>query len=238
MKRLVTIASLLLIFTSSAFSIDMGDMQLKPVTAERVKYFPAPDDNRNYMFLQAIDGDSYIVIGDFSGLEKMIVLITDRGSDNTVDSVVEYFPLTKNYRVKKSSDSRFFTTDLAKLKKDIISGAIFRNNYTDDMKSADALELMLKKDDRLAVFEDVYGFNIKLMEIDETQRDQARFTYGRNAGGYYLQFRTEYCRKNFGTEVSPVLKYSVYCKDSNDPVVREYVESLFKIRAPRVVSVK
>lgn len=238
MKRFITITSLLLVLSSSAFSIDLGDLQQKPVTADRVKYFPMPEDNRNYMFLQAIDSDSYIVIGDFSGVEKMIILITDKGNDNTVDSVVEYFPLTKNYRGKKSSDSRFFTTDLAKLKGEIISGSIFKNNYTDEMKSSDALELMLKKSDNIAVFEDVYGFNIKLLEIDETSRYSAKFAYGKNAGGYYLQFRTDYYRKNFGTEIRPVLNYSVYCKDTNDPVVKEYVENLFKIRAPKVLSVK
>jgi len=238
MKRFFTFTFLMLILSSSAFSIALDDLQLKPVTADRVRYFPVPDDNKNYMFLQAIENDSYIVIGDFSGVEKVIVLITDKGNDNTVDSVVEYFPLNKNYRMKKSSDSKFFTTDLAKLKKQIISGSIYKNNYTDEMKSSDALEAMLKKDDKIAVFEDVYGFKIKLFEIDETNKYSAKFTYGKNAGGYYLQFRTEYYRKSHGTEIKPVLKYSVYCKDTNDPVVKEYVESLFKIRAPKVLSAK
>lgn len=238
MKRILTLALFMLILSSSAFSIALDDLQIKPVTADRVKYFPVPDDNKNYMFLQAIENDSYIVIGDFSGLEKVIILITDKGNDNTIDSVAEYFPQNRNYRIKKSSDSRFFTTDLAKLKKQIISGSIYKNNYTDEMKSSDALEAMLKKDDKMAVFEDVYGFNIKLFEIDETNKYSAKFTYGKNAGGYYLQFRTEYYRKNFGTEIKPVLKYSVYCRDTNDPVVKEYVEDLFKIRSPKVVSAK
>ncbi len=238
MKRIFTFAFLMLILSSSAFSIALDDLQIKPVTTDRVKYFPVPDDNKNYMFLQAIDNDSYIVIGDFSGLEKVIILITDKGNDNTVDSVTEYFPQNRNYRIKKSSDSKFFTTDLAKLKKQIISGSIYKNNYTDEMKSSDALEAMLKKDDKIAVFEDVYGFNIKLFEIDETNKYSAKFTYGKNAGGYYLQFRTEYYRRNYGTEIKPVLKYSVYCKDTNDPVVKEYVENLFKIRAPKVLSAK
>ncbi|HOP29222.1 MAG TPA: hypothetical protein P5120_05095 [Spirochaetota bacterium] len=238
MKRIFALTLLMLILSSSAFSIALDDLQIKPVTADRVKYFPVPDDNKNYMFLQAIDNDSYIVIGDFSGVDKVIVLIIDKGNDNTVDAVVEYFPLNKNYRMKKSSDSKFFTTDLAKLKKQIITGSIYKNNYTDEMKSSDALEAMLKRDDKIAVFEDVYGFNIKLFEIDETNKYSAKFAYGKNAGGYYLQFRTEYYRRNFGTEIKPVLKYSVYCKDTNDPVVKEYVESLFKIRAPKVLSAK
>jgi len=219
-------------------SIGLDDLQLNPVTIDRIKYFPVPADNRNYFFLQAIENDCFIVIGEFSGVDKRIILITDKNSDNTVDSVVEYYPLTKNYRILKKSESKFFTTDLAKLKKDIISGNIYKGNYTDDMKSIDALEAMLKKDDKIAISEDVYGVTVRLLEIDETQRPSAKFIYGKNAGGYFLQFRTEYYRKNFATEVNPILKFSVYCKDSNDAIVKESVENLFKIKAPKAVKEK
>ena len=238
MKRFFTFAILMLIMISPAFSAAPEDLQTKFVTTDRVKQFPVPDDNRNYMFFQSIGNDSCIVIGDFSGVDKMIVLITDKNSDNTVDSVVEYFPLSKNLRVKKTSESKFFTTDIAKLKRDIISGAAFRKNYTDEMKSTDALEHVLKTGDKSAVFEDVYGFNVKLMEVDETNKYEALFTYGKDAGGYYMQFKTEYCRKDYCTVKKPVLRYSVYCKDSNDPVVKEYIENLFKIRAPKGAAVK
>jgi len=238
MKRIFTITALLLLLSASAFATALEDLQVKPVTTDRVKYFPVPDDNRNYMFLQSIGDDTYIVIGDFSGLDKMIILITDKHSDNKVDSVVEYFPLTKNLRMRKASESKFFNTDLAKLKRDIISGNIFKKNYTDDMKSQDALESIIMKGESNAVFEDVYGFNVKLIEVDETNKFEALFTYGKNAGGYYLQFRTEYCRKDYCTIRKPILRYSVYCKDSKDPIVQEYVEKLFKIRTPKAATMK
>ena len=238
MKKILTATILILIFGSSAFSKALDDIQLKPVTYDRIKFFPVPEDNINYMFMQAIGDDCNIVIGDFSGVEKMIVLITDKNCDNKVDSVVEYFPLTKNFRIKKSSESKFFSTDLEKLKRDIITGAIYRRNYTDEMKSQDALESLIKKGDGNALYEDVYGFNVKLMEVDETNKYSALFSYGKNADGYYLQFRTEYCRKDYCTVKKPVLGYSVYCKDTNDPVVKEYVENLFRIRAPKSVSAK
>jgi len=238
MRKSLFFTILFFVLSSSAFSIALDDLQVNKVTAHRIKHFPVPDDNRNYMFFQSVGSDSCIVIGDFSGVQKMIVLINDKNSDNTIDSVVEYFPGTKKFRIRKTSDSKFFTDDIAKLKRDIISGTAFRKNYTDQMRSLDALENTLKKNDNTAVFEDVYGFNIKLMEIDETNKYEALFTYGRNAGGYYMQFKTEYYRKGYSTVTKPLLRYSVYCRDSSDPVVKEYIDSLFKIRAPRAVSMK
>ncbi|HOK02694.1 MAG TPA: hypothetical protein PKX79_08935 [Spirochaetota bacterium] len=235
MKKILFIIFLYILSISSLFAIGLEDLQIKPVTIDRLKYFPVPEDNKNYFFLQAIESDSFIVIGDFSGVDKRIILIEDKNSDNTVDSVVEYYPLTKNYRILKKSESKFFTTDLAKLKRDIITGNIYRGNYADDMKSIDALEAMLKKDDKIAISEDVYSVTVRLLEIDETKRPSAQFVYGKNAGGYFLQFKTDYYRKNFATEIKPILKFSVYCKDTNDSVVKESVENLFKIRAPRVI---
>ncbi len=238
MKKFLTLTALLLILTVPVFSSALDDLQMRPVTADRIKWFPVPQDNLNYMFLQSIGDDSYIVIGDFSGVAKIIVLITDNNNDNTIDSVVEYFPETKNFRVSKISESRFFTTDIAKLKKDIISGTIYNKNYTDEMKSNDTLESLLKRGNGNAVSEDVYGVNIKLFEVDEINKHSASFAYGKSAGGYYLQFKTEYYRKDFKTEKRPVLGYSVYCRDSNDPVVKEAVENLFKIKSPKVLSIK
>lgn len=238
MKRFFMLTSLLIILSSTAFTSTLEDLQIRPLTADRVKHFPVPQDNMNYMFLQSIGSDSFIVIGDFSGVEKLIVLITDKNNDNTVDSVVEYYPNQKNLRMSKTSVSKFFTSDIAKLKRDIISGAIYSKNFTDEMKSGNALESVLRKGDGSAISEDVYGFNVRLFEVDEMSNPSARFAFGKNAGGYYLQFKTEFYRKDFRTVKKPVLGYSVYCRDSNDPVVKESVENLFKIRAPKVLSVR
>ena len=59
MKRIITLAFLMLILGSSAFSIALDDLQIKPVTTDRVRYFPVPADNKNYMFLQAIENDDH-----------------------------------------------------------------------------------------------------------------------------------------------------------------------------------
>lgn len=238
MRYFYSAAILTMISISALFSAGFEDIQTKKVTPDRIKLFPVPADNKNYMFMQSIGNETSIVIGDFSGVEKKIIMITDRNNDNTIDSVIEYFPLTKDLRKKTDSQSRFFTTDIAKLKKDIIEGSIYKGNYTDDMKSLKTLEDILKDPDTNSLSAEVYGFNVRFYETDERQRYSALFSYGKNSSGYYLQFKTEYYRKDSNTEQKPVMKYSVYCKDTNDPAVKETVENLFKVKQPGVNSSK
>ena len=216
------------------FSTGLDDLQVNKLTVDRMKHFPVPKDNINYVFMQSIDGDTSIVIGDFSGLEKKIVMIVDQKGDNTIDAVFEYFPFTKDLRKRSDSQSRFFTNDIAKLKKDIIEGSVYKGNYTDNMKSLRLLESILNNPGANTLYPNVYGFNVKFLETDETHKHSALFSYGKNAGGYYLQFKTEYYRKDFNTVQNPVLKFSVYCRNSNDPVVKETVENLFKVKQPDV----
>lgn len=231
-KTFFTAIAALMVIASSLLYAGIDDLQTKKLTQDRVTYFPVPNDNINYIFMQSIGNDTSIVIGDFTGVDKMIVMITDKNNDNTIDSVIEYLPESKDLRKKKDSQSRFFTKDIAKLKKDIIEGTVFQGNYTDDMKSLKILEKVLANSDSNSVYPDVYGFNVKLFEVDERKKNSALFSYGKNAGGYYLQFQTIYYRKDYKTEKKPMLKYSVFCKDTNDPVVKETVENLFKVKQP------
>lgn len=235
-RKSLSAAAALILFVFPVFSNVQDDLQINKITPDRITLFPVPADNKNYLFMQSIENETSIVIGDFSGLDKKIVLITDRNNDNTIDSVIEYFPLTKDLRKKNDSQSRFFNRDIAKLKKDIIEGSVYKGNYTDSMKSLKTLESVLSNPDTNTLNSDIYGFNVRFFEADERQRNSALFRYGKNAEGYYLQFKTEYYRKDFRTIQKPVLKYSVFCKNTNDPVVKETVENLFKVRQPGVNS--
>ena len=238
-QRYLYLSALLVIaLLSPVFSTGIDDLQTKKLTVDRMKYFPVTPDNKNYVFLQAIENDTAIVIGDFSGLEKKIIMILDKNSDNTIDSVIEYYPLTRDLKIKSDSQSKFFSKDIAKLKKDIIEGSIYKGNYTDNMISLKTLESVLNNPDTRSLYPDVYGFSVKYYEIDEMKKNSALFQYGKAAAGYYLQFKTEYIRKDHATVQKPVLSWSVYCRDSKDIVVKETVENLFKIRQPGVTSAK
>jgi len=237
-RHLFLSAILTVILMAPVFSVGLDDLLTKKLTIDRIKYFPVTQDNINYIFLQSIENDSVIVIGDFSGLEKKIVMIIDKNSDNTIDAVLEYYPLTRDLKRRTESKSKFFNSDIAKLKKDIIEGTVYKGNYTDNMKSLKTLESILNNPDTRSLYADVYGFNIKFYEVDELKKNSALFSYGKASAGYFLQFKTEYYRKDYKTEQKPVLRYSVFCKDTNDPVVKDTVENLFKIRQPGVNSAK
>lgn len=226
---------LLLLFVITPLMSDldaMDDLQTRKITRDRLVHFPVPSDNSNYFFLQVIENQTAVVIGDFSGVQKMIVLIIDKNNDNVVDMVYEYYPLTKDMRKRTDSDSKFFTTDLAKLKKDIIAGTVYRNNFIDDMKSLDSLNNILKAGDSKSISSDIYGFSVRLFELEDRNNYSAMFVYGKNSRGYYLQFRTNFARKSSNTVQKPILNYSVFCKDTNDSVIKETVDELFKIRQP------
>lgn len=237
MKQII-LATIIAIFSVTAvFPSLLDDLQVKPINRDRLKLFPEPGDARNYFFLQSIGDRTRIVIGDFTRTEKKIILINLKSDYNTIDSVIEYYPQKKSLRTRMESESKFFTTDVAKLKRDIISGAVFKNNNTDLMKSYDVLESVFKKNESENVLPETYGFNVKFSETDTT-KPAAMFSFGKRIDGYYLIFKTEYYRVNVVTETIPVLRYSVYCRDTHDPVIQETVENLFKIRAPLAESIK
>ena len=54
------------------------------------------------------------------------------------------------------------------------------------------------------------------------------FYFGIGKGLYSLQFRTLYY-KSGGVKMEPPIQYSVYCRESADPVVKEYVEMLLRL---------
>ena len=170
MKKTLTFILFVFILYSSGLTQSHDDLQLKRIDNYRLKLFPVPDDGRNYFFLLSVDDITQIVIGDFMQGEKRIILI-NLGSDyNTIKSVTEYYPRSRKLITRKDSTSKFFTTDVSRLKKEIISGTIFKNNSADDMKSFNELESVFRENDAGRVFPNVYGYNVKLTEIDELNR--------------------------------------------------------------------
>ena len=231
MKNFVIVLLFLLAGGTLLYSQHYDDLQEKPINNDRLKLFPNPVEGKNYFFLQSINDKTQIVIGDFTQVDKKIILINLDSDYTTIKSVVEYLPVKKELRVRKESESKFFTTDIVKLKRDIITGAIFKGNNAEDMRSYPQLETVFKLNDTSRIYPEVYGFSVKFTE-PESSKLSAMYTFGNSVKGYYMQFKTAYYRENPVTERIPVLKYSVYSKNTHDPVIQEYVEELFKIRKP------
>lgn len=237
MKNTLIAFLLSLIMCPVVFAQQYDDLQERTLDTERLKLLPI--QGKNYFFLQSVDDKTQIVIGDLTAFPKRIILIQLKEDYTTIRSVAEYLPERKELRVGMESDSKLFTKDIVKLKRDIITGAIYKGNYTNKMKSYGELESVFKQNDSSKIFAEVYGFSVKLAEVDESNKIMAIYTFGNHIVlGYYLQFKTFYFRENPISERFPKLKYSVYSKNTHDPIIQEYVEALFKIRKPASSYVK
>lgn len=225
MKKIIR--GLIVAFAVTIFSgVVQADSYFNDVISpEKLRFLPIPADFRNYFFFQSIDDNSYIIIGDFTAADKIITQIIDKGSANQIDKVLDYYPDSGKTRTSKKSASLFFKDNIDELKKEIISGKIFRDNYTYKMKSLDTL--MYKIKDRSDIFQHEHGYTVKFYDPDAPTTIMSEFFFGKKHGRYDLIFRTNYY-KLFNSKITPPLIYSVFCRNSKDPVVAEIVESLLK----------
>jgi len=202
-----------------------GFMATEPFTKARMQFLPVPGDFRNYFVVQSIDDNTNILIGDFVGSDKMFSLVMDDGSDGKIDRVIEYFPDSKKFLQPARPTTKFFT-NLNDFKREVIEGSIFKNNYTYKMSSLDLLKSRIEKG--RDIFRADYNYNVKIYDPDRPSTVMSEFFFGKKLGRYDLIFATYYY-KIFYTQISPVVSYSVYCRNSKDPVVAEIVESLIKM---------
>jgi len=209
-----------------AVSALAGIYYTEEISKEKLMLFPVPADFRNYFFLQSVDGNTSIIIGDFTGEEQLITHIFDKGSKNEIIRIFDYYPETKKIKTPLLSESRFFTSKIKDLKRSIITGDIFRKNYSYRMKSLETLMYKLK--DGSDIYKHIYGYSVKFYDPDAPTTIMSEFFFGKQYGKYDLIFKTNYY-KIFKQKIEPVLLYSVYCKASSDPVVGEVVESLLKM---------
>jgi hypothetical protein len=196
------------------------------ITEDTLKFITPPNDFRNYFMLQSIDDTTVILVGNFVGAEKIITLITDKGSDNTIDSIVDYYPDSKKYQRGKTSVSQLVKTDIAEFKKDIIEGVVFDKNYSYQMKSLKTVKSKLIKGKD--IFNSDAGFLIIAYDPEKTSTPMNKFYFKIKDNRYDLMFQTIYY-KLYNTNIQPPVSFSVYCKDSKDPVVGEYVKELLKL---------
>ena len=195
------------------------------LTPAKMKLLPVPADFRNYFLLQSIDNTTNILLGNFVGAEKVFCLIIDKGSDGKVDKIVEYYPDSGKYLYPAKPSSEFYT-DLESVKDQIVKGEIFKNNYAYQMRSLNSVTRLIAEGKN--IYKTKYGFSIRFFDPDEPTTIMNEFYFNKNvAGGYDLTFKTNYY-KSFRTKIVPALRYSIYCRNSKDPIVMKTVGSLFE----------
>jgi hypothetical protein len=238
MKRICILLFSLFIMSavSGAEKISI-DSATKPITRDSLALMPVPGDSKNYFILQSIGNNTNVVIGDFSGAEKVICLISDRNSDGTVDDIYEYYPDSRKGTTVAKPTSRLYT-GYPQIKRDIIEGKVFKDSsrtggseYTHEMISLPVI-LAKIKEGRFITRRGSDGWYVRYTDPDLKDTTMADFFFGKEQGLNSLQFRTLYY-KNGGVKIEPTIVYSVYCRSSKDYVVAEYVDMLLKLAKER-----
>jgi hypothetical protein len=230
-RTVLTITGLLAIFSAaslgySAVIRESSFLVEKEILPGALKMLPVTTDFRNYFVLQSFASGTSVLIGDFSGADKVISLSTDANGDGKLDKVIEYYPDTVKTTYPAKSSSQFFDS-FDQTADDIINGKIFNQNYSYKMLSINTLK------DRLKSGKDIFpwgqGFNVKIYDPDNTSTIQGEYFFSRKDGAYTLIFKTYYY-KLYKTKITPPLYYSVCCKDTRDPKIKAIVDDLYKTR--------
>jgi len=226
MKKTVKIRIVfgLLFFLVGSFVLGAGFFT-DPMSKGKMKLLPVPRDYRNYFLLQSIDDTTSVIIGDFTGSDKLFSQIIDKNSDGVVERVVEYFVDSKKFKIRKKSSSGF-VKDFKSLKEDIVKGTIFKENYCYKMKSLDTLKYKLK--DGTDIFPYNRGYSVKFYDPDAANSIMSEFFFSKINDRYDLIFKTHYY-KIYTMKIRPPVPFSVYCKNSKDPLIKETVEALLKM---------
>ena len=226
MKAKLRFMPIVILFVTTCLLAGSSDLQTVLVSSEKLRILPVPKDHRNYFFLQSIENTTQIVIGNFTGTERLITLIIDKNGDHVIDKVYDYYPDKQEYRTPKQSKSQYFDNDFKKLMTRIIDGSILIDTYSYQMKSVGALRNKL--DEGADISKEGDGYRVIIYDPDSSKDIMSEFFFSKKLGKYNLVFRTKYY-KIFNASIYPPLEYSVYCVNSTDKVVQEVVDSLLKM---------
>jgi len=119
--------------------------------------------------------------------------------------------------------SKSIKSDIAELKKDIIEGLIFEKSYSYKMGSLTALKQKLA--DGRDIFFTNSGTRVVIYDLEKASTVMNDFFFKIEGERYDLMFKTNYY-KLYKISISPPILFSVYCKNSKDPVVAKYVKEL------------
>jgi hypothetical protein len=226
------IFAIIFIFNLSEESIFAGKLidETRIITPDDLKFLKVPADFRGYFMFQSIEDKSAILIADFVGVEKVITLVIDKGADNTIDSVTEYYPEKNKYKNVKTLSPKFLKNDLGELKKDIIEGTIYQKNYSFNLTNYNVLRNRLREG--TDIFHADSGWVVIIYDPETTTTPMLKYFFKLKEERYDLVFETKYY-KLYKTSIQPPITFSVYCKNTKDPVVAPYVKELLKMLPPQ-----
>jgi hypothetical protein len=209
------------------------------LSVNKISKLPVPNSREDYAFIQSIGNETCVVLGLFKGNDRRIIMITDSNNDGKADGVATYYADTRRTVVSKTPAKDYSEDQLKKMKQDIING-VQGEVFPNPEGSAYLKKVINGKPGSYKRARFKNGYKIFVDDPDILDLHRVIFYYSNNTrsgGAADLAFEVVY--NQVGPQmVSPVIKFSVYCKDSTDPVVQETVKELLDYTSGAVKSGK
>lgn len=195
------------------------------ISKRRMMNLPIPESNENYAFLQSFLETTNIIIGNFAEGEKVITWIQDANADGKVEQVIYYYPELGKFKEAPNPQELYSEEKFKDLKIAILNGK--QGEINPNREGIPPLKNLIEKNsDKIEVQKNKNGYVVRIPDVDDVTRTRITFMYSNNrVKGYDLVFEVEYHNVR-ETLVAPVIKHCVYCKNSVDPVIKEYAQDL------------
>ncbi len=197
------------------------------MSKRRMMKLPIPKSNENYAFIQSFMKITNVIIGEFAEGEQKITWVHDENGDGKVETVIYFYPELQKFKEDPNPHETVTQEDFKSLKEDILNGK--QGNIFPNKEGIPPLKKLIEKNsDKIEVVKNKNGYSIRIPDVDDTTRTRISFMFSNNRiKGYDLVFEVNYHNLR-ETLVAPVIKNSVYCKNSFDPVVVEYTQDLLE----------
>lgn len=207
------------------------------LTPAKLANLPIPLTEEDYSFLQSIGAHTCLVLGHFSTGNRSITLITDKDSDGKVDDVSTYM-IDLNKLLKSPDPAKEYPAEkFAEMKRQIIEGS--KADLNPNAEGLKYLKKIISENSSVAkTVKMKNGYKVYINDADKQTLYRAMFYFSDNSiCGSDLVFEVRY--RNVGTmNLSPAIKYSVYCKDSKDAMVCDVTKNLYSFTSERFAGSK
>lgn len=194
-----------------------------PVKPGDLKHLPVPLTNEDYALLQCIDDKTSIVIGIFRNGHRRLVLIQDKNSDGLVDRIVTYYIDLNRYKYSARPGAAYPREKFKKLKEDILTGQ--QGEITPNREGLKYINALQKNSGLVQRWRN--GFRIFLKDEIDDMTDRMNFYASMNPKGADLIYQINY--RNAGVaRVSPIINYTVFCKNSKDRYIKKMTRQIIK----------
>jgi hypothetical protein len=194
-----------------------------PINFKELSKLPIPSSNENYAFLQSIDSVTNVVIGRFIDNKRTIVLVQDKNSDGVVDFAVECDVEAGKFKYSPNPARDFPKDKFQKMKQDIINGV--QGELSPNREAANYIKVLQKDSQKVKRWKN--GYRVFLLDSDDDTLERLNFFFSTGAEGADLVFEVKY-RNEGVARITPIIRNSVYCRDSKDKFIIDETRKLIE----------